>query len=86
MARIGMQCLFPLWGKPTTALAGEFLDLGFRAIVACLDTLDTEALSGEFAGREYDKDFIKDLPPGVDPCGEIGGWICYPSFAIFPDF
>jgi len=69
MARMGMKCLFPLWGKSTTALAGRFIDLGFRAIVACVDT---EALNHEFSGREYDKDFIESLPAGVDPCGENG--------------
>lgn len=69
MARIGMHCLFPLWGKPAAALADQFIDLGFRAIVACVDT---EVLNREFAGREYDKDFIKDLPADVDPCGENG--------------
>ncbi len=69
MARIGMQCLFPLWGEPTAELADQFIDLGFRAIVACVDT---EALDREFAGREYDRDFIEDLPSEVDPCGEKG--------------
>jgi len=69
MARIGMQCLFPLWGRPTAALASEFIDLGFRAIVACVDT---EVLSHDFSGREYDRDFLKHLPPGVDPCAENG--------------
>jgi uncharacterized protein (TIGR00290 family) len=69
MARIGMDCLFPLWGKPTDALADQFIDLGFRAVVACVDT---QVLSREFSGREYDRDFIKDLPAGVDPCGENG--------------
>lgn len=69
MARIGMHCLFPLWGKPTAQLADQFIDLGFRAIVACVDT---RVLNGEFAGREYDRDFIKDLPADVDPCGENG--------------
>lgn len=69
MASIGMQCLFPLWGQSTTELAGRFIDLGFRAIVACVDT---EALGCEFSGREYDRDFIENLPEGVDPCGENG--------------
>ena len=69
MGRIGMRCIFPLWGKPTPALARRFIELGFRAIAVCVDT---EALSREFAGREYDEDFIRDLPPGVDPCGENG--------------
>ena len=69
MSRIGMQCLFPLWGESTTALARRFIDLGFRAIVACVDT---GALGREFSGREYDLDFIKELPADVDPCGENG--------------
>jgi uncharacterized protein (TIGR00290 family) len=69
MSRIGMRCLFPLWGKSTVELAHQFIDLGFRAIVACVDTT---LLSAEFSGREYDEDFIKDLPAEVDPCGENG--------------
>ncbi|MDM7994690.1 MAG: diphthine--ammonia ligase [Acidobacteriota bacterium] len=69
MRRTGMHCLFPLWGKPTPETARRFLDLGFRAIVVCVDT---KVLDGAFAGRDYDRDFIKNLPPGVDPCGENG--------------
>ena len=69
MAMIGMDAVFPLWGKNTSDLALEFIDLGFRAVLVCVDT---EMLSGEFAGREYDLDFIRDLPAGVDPCGENG--------------
>jgi uncharacterized protein (TIGR00290 family) len=69
MGPIGMRCLFPLWGKPTPELARQFVDLGFRAIVACVDT---EKLDGEFSGREYDAQFVSDLPKGVDPCGENG--------------
>jgi uncharacterized protein (TIGR00290 family) len=69
MQRIGMRCIFPLWGKPTLELAVRFINLGFRAIAVCVDT---QALSGEFAGREYNEEFIRDLPAGVDPCGENG--------------
>jgi len=69
MNRIGMRCLFPLWGKPTPETARRFLDLGFRSIVVCVDT---KALDRAFAGRDYDRDFIENLPPGVDPCGENG--------------
>jgi uncharacterized protein (TIGR00290 family) len=61
--------VFPLWGKDTTALAGEFIGAGFRAILCCVDT---EQLSAEFAGREFDDDLLRDLPAGVDPCGERG--------------
>jgi uncharacterized protein (TIGR00290 family) len=69
MGRIGMKCLFPLWGKPTSELARRFLDLGFRAIAVCVDT---QVLSRDFAGREYDEDFLRDLPADVDPCAENG--------------
>jgi uncharacterized protein (TIGR00290 family) len=69
MGRIGMKCRFPLWGKPTRELARRFIDLGFRAIAVCVDT---QVLSREFAGREYDESFLRDLPADVDPCAENG--------------
>lgn len=69
MSRIGMRCLFPVWGRPTPELAEQFIDLGFRAVIVCVDT---KALGHDFAGREYDRSFLKDLPAGVDPCGENG--------------
>ena len=65
----GRRALFPVWGLDTAALAQEFLDAGFRAIVA---TVDPRHLDGSFAGRAYDAAFLADLPPGVDPCGENG--------------
>ncbi len=66
---VGLQGLFPLWGKDTKALAQNFLSLGFKAAVTCVDTA---VLSPDFAGRDYDLPFLADLPPGVDPCGENG--------------
>jgi uncharacterized protein (TIGR00290 family) len=69
MSRIGMRCFFPLWDRPTAGLAARFIDLGFRAIVVCVDT---RALDRKFTGREYNAEFIRDLPAGVDPCGENG--------------
>jgi diphthamide synthase (EF-2-diphthine--ammonia ligase) len=29
-------------------------------------------LAAEFVGREYDETLLRDLPNGVDPCGERG--------------
>ena len=69
LGRIEMQGVFPLWGKNTRELAGQFVQLGFRAIVVCVDT---QVLAGAYAGREYDADFLRDLPVGIDPCGENG--------------
>lgn len=69
VTRIGMQSLYPLWGRETTQLAGEFVNQGFRAVTCCVDT---GLLTEEFCGRRVDEDFLDSLPPGVDPCGENG--------------
>ncbi len=66
---IGMQAVFPLWKKDTSILIREFLDLGFKTIVTCVNG---SYLDKGFAGRMIDHDFIKDLPENVDPCGENG--------------
>jgi uncharacterized protein (TIGR00290 family) len=69
LARIGMTGLFPLWLRDTRALAQEFVGLGYRAVLVCVDTVQ---LPAEFAGREFDLALLRDLPPTVDPCGENG--------------
>ena len=69
LARIGMRGLFPLWWRDTRALAYDFVRLGYRAVLVCVDAAQ---LAGEFAGREFDADLLHDLPSDVDPCGENG--------------
>ena len=64
-----IQTVFPLWKKDTRQLVEEFIELGFQAIVVCVNA---GRLDRSFAGRLIDRDFINDLPPGVDPCGENG--------------
>lgn len=66
---LGLECVFPLWGRPTAALARAFVDNGFRARIVCLDPA---ALDPSFAGRAFDDAFLADLPESVDPCGENG--------------
>ncbi len=66
---IGMEAVFPLWKQNTTDLIHEFLDLGFKTIVTCVNET---YLDKSFAGRIIDQDFINDLPKNVDPCGENG--------------
>jgi diphthamide synthase (EF-2-diphthine--ammonia ligase) len=63
----GKRGRFPLWGRNTDALAREFVAAGFEAIVVCLDP---SRLDRSFAGRPYDLELLRDLPRGVDPCGE----------------
>jgi len=64
-----MTALFPIWKTDTRELAARFLKDGFRAIAACIDP---RKLDKSFAGRELDAAFFRDLPAGVDPCGENG--------------
>lgn len=66
---IGMEAIFPLWKQDTSDLIHEFLDLGFKTIVTCVNETYLDKI---FAGRIIDKDFIQDLPENVDPCGENG--------------
>lgn len=69
LGRLGFECEFPLWGMDTGKLARNFIESGMRAVVVCVDG---DVLGGSFAGKEYDHDFLSDLPEGVDPCGENG--------------
>ena len=69
LGRVGMKALFPLWLRDTRALARQCVDLGYRAVLVCVDSTQ---LGAEFAGREYDAALLRDLPSGVDPCGENG--------------
>ena len=69
LALVGMEAEFPVWKQDTRTLAGEFVRMGFQAIVVCVDS---RVLEPSFAGRRLDESFFADLPPGVDPCGENG--------------
>lgn len=69
LARIGLKAIFPIWKRDTLRLAQEFLELGFKAVITCVDS---KVLDKAFAGRLFDRDFLSALPVGVDPCGENG--------------
>ena len=69
LARWQVKSAFPLWNGPTDALVRELIDLGFKAVTTCVNG---KYLDKSFAGRILDRDFLKDLPAGVDPCGENG--------------
>jgi uncharacterized protein (TIGR00290 family) len=69
LSKIGMNALFPLWDKSSQVLAKEFLDLGFKAIITCVDST---YLDGSFIGRMFNEQFLSSIPSNVDPCGENG--------------
>ena len=65
----GLEPLFPLWNLDTRILARDMIAAGLRAKVTCVDP---KSLAPGFAGRDFDQQFLDDLPAGVDPCGENG--------------
>lgn len=69
LAQAGMTGLYPLWKRDTDELVRSFIGLGFKAILACVDT---QAIPASFAGREIDLTLLRDLPENADPCGENG--------------
>jgi Diphthamide synthase len=69
LATAGRRARFPLWGRNTGSLARSFVRDGFRAVLVCVDP---RVLDASFAGREYDEELLRELPPAVDPCGENG--------------
>jgi uncharacterized protein (TIGR00290 family) len=69
MARVGMEALFPVWGRDTLKFYWEFLQRGYKGIAVCADT---RQIPVSFAGRIMDERFLADLPAQADPCGENG--------------
>lgn len=69
LEKIGLKGVFPLWKISTKDLFQEFISLGFKTIVVCVNE---KYLDKSFVGRIIDQDFINDLPKNVDVCGENG--------------
>ena len=69
MAGTGITPLFPLWGRPTKALAHAMIEGGLKTHLV---TVDLKAMPKSFAGRKFDEALLDDFPAGVDPCGERG--------------
>jgi uncharacterized protein (TIGR00290 family) len=65
----GLKPLFPLWGLHGGELTRHMIRGGLKAKVTCVDP---KKLDRAFAGRDFDSQFLSDLPPTVDPCGENG--------------
>lgn len=69
MAAINVSCVFPIWQMDTQLLLQNFVLLGFKTLTCCVNA---KWLNESWAGRLIDDQFIKQLPPQVDPCGENG--------------
>jgi uncharacterized protein (TIGR00290 family) len=69
LAGTGLTPLFPIWGIPTDRLAAEMVENGLRSVLTCVNP---KHLDRSFAGREFDRALLADLPADVDKCGERG--------------
>ena len=72
LAGTGITPLFPLFQADDThtpRLAREMIAAGLVARITCVDP---RQLDRRFAGRDFDRSLLDDLPATVDPCGERG--------------
>jgi uncharacterized protein (TIGR00290 family) len=65
----GLTPLFPIWGIPTDQLAAQMVESGLRSVLTCINP---KLLDRSFAGRQFNRELLDDLPAGVDKCGERG--------------
>ncbi|HEV8230000.1 MAG TPA: diphthine--ammonia ligase [Candidatus Limnocylindria bacterium] len=77
----GFAHVEPLWGEDPRTLLAEFVRIGGRAVLTCVETAKLDA---SWLGRVIDDDFVRDIATAdVDPCGENGE---YHSFAFAGPF
>jgi uncharacterized protein (TIGR00290 family) len=69
LAKLNMKAIFPIWGRDSAELARSFIALGFKSVISCIDT---KVMDKKFLGRQFDEDFIAELPSNIDPSGENG--------------
>lgn len=77
----GLEHVEPLWGEEPAALLAEFVEIGGRAVITCVESAK---LDDSWLGRVIDEDFVRDIAAtSIDPCGENGE---YHSFAFSGPF
>ena len=69
LSPLGMKAIFPLWKWKADEVTKAVFGLGYKAVVTCVDT---KRVPPTFVGRNYDSQFVDELPSKVDPCGENG--------------
>lgn len=66
---IGMVAEFPMWKQDTYSLVREFIDLGYKTKLCCVNDA---YFTADEVGMELTTSFLDALPKDVDPCGEFG--------------
>lgn len=69
LSKIGIKGIFPLWGRNAHELAYSFINLGFKAIITCVDS---KFLNKKFISRIYYEQFLSEIPDTINPMGENG--------------
>ncbi|MEM9649144.1 MAG: ATP-binding protein [Bacteroidota bacterium] len=69
LGKYNISCVFPIWKRNTKDLITEFLELGFRTIIICINN---SLLDESFLDAEITPELLARLPDNVDPCGENG--------------
>ncbi len=78
---LGLTALFPLMDKSSLEVMTNFFDSGHKALVT---SIDTRKLDNSFLSCEYNLDYLKRLPSGIDPAGAQGE---FHTFVVFgPNF
>jgi uncharacterized protein (TIGR00290 family) len=75
-----METVYPLLGMPSDQVAQEFFETGHRAVIT---SLLREKMEYRFLGKEYNKEFIEQLPNDVDVAGENGEFHTFVSFSPY---
>jgi uncharacterized protein (TIGR00290 family) len=65
----GITPLFPIWGQSSGEISQGLISLGFEAFIT---TLNPDQIPERFIGQKYNQDFLNQIPPSIDPCGENG--------------
>lgn len=69
LEKAGIQPVFPLWGTNTLQMVNGIIQSGFLTAICAADA---EKVGEDLLGKVLDKEFLDDLAPSVDPCGENG--------------
>ncbi len=69
-SELGIEAVFPLWGRNTGEILRDFFSTGFETVVA---SGDRKFIDRKWIGRKVDDEFIEYLRVrGLDVCGENG--------------
>lgn len=77
LRELEMKALFPLWKKDTRELMNLFFSSGHKALVT---SVLASKLGYDFLACEFNEEYLKRLPDGIDPAGENGEFHTFVTF------